>query len=198
MTEAYDVYKTYLALKQHFNTDSYDYFKYHGRVKANKESFLKRNDRYFFHKIAKQQKDHVGFFVSNFVERASFYPGDDYDKATKVYTKWKANNERRGYQFRQELSCLESPFFDNFKVVGGQHPQALKHIFQNKLSVETFVIINKIFNQEIVEYWDSDIQDNVVWPNMSKKIKKYGPFIEVDKRKYFDILVDIFPEISDK
>ena len=52
MYGGFDVFKTYLAVKNHFTTD-YDYNKYGGRVTAKLESFTKRPDRYFFHKLSK-------------------------------------------------------------------------------------------------------------------------------------------------
>ena len=53
MYGGFDVFKTYLAVKNHFTTD-YDYNKYGGRVTAKLESFTKRPDRYFFHKLSKK------------------------------------------------------------------------------------------------------------------------------------------------
>ena len=50
VAEGFDAYKTYLALKRHFTSD-YDYFKYNGKVRAGVESFLKRNDKFFFRKL---------------------------------------------------------------------------------------------------------------------------------------------------
>ena len=44
----FECYKTYLALKHHFTNQSYDYFKYNGKTKANEQTFKTRKDRYFF------------------------------------------------------------------------------------------------------------------------------------------------------
>lgn len=195
MTDAFDVYTMYLALKQHFTSD-YDYFKYNGRIKANKESFLRRKDRFAFHKIAKQQKDPLKFLLANFVANTNFYPSD-VAKAEEVYVKWRATQERLTYQFKNDLEKFQSPFFDNFKT-DGQHPVALKLVMQDKIDINTIVIVNSIFRGEVVQYWDSAIQDPVLYPMLSKIIKNYEPFLNVDKKKFFDILVDFFPEISDK
>ena len=46
----FDTYKEYLAFKNHFTREKYDYHKYGGRSKAKIESFYKRKDRYFFEK----------------------------------------------------------------------------------------------------------------------------------------------------
>ena len=65
--EAYDAYKIYHALKLHF-TSNYDYSKYHGKTKVSVDSFLKRNDRPFFGKVARTYKDDTkDFFISNFI-----------------------------------------------------------------------------------------------------------------------------------
>ena len=48
----FEVYKTYLALKQHFTKTDYDYEKYRGKVRASEQSFEQRLDRYFFKKLA--------------------------------------------------------------------------------------------------------------------------------------------------
>lgn len=81
MYGGFDVFKTYLAVKNHFTTD-YDYNKYGGRVTAKLESFTKRPDRYFFHKLSKRynQRDILDYFVANFAVMFShsctvFLPG---------------------------------------------------------------------------------------------------------------------------
>ena len=42
MTTPLEAYQTYLAIKNHFSSPSYDYFKYQGKVKVNSQSFEKR------------------------------------------------------------------------------------------------------------------------------------------------------------
>ena len=39
MMEPFEVYQKYLALRTHFKSDSYDYFRYHGKLKANRDKF---------------------------------------------------------------------------------------------------------------------------------------------------------------
>ena len=194
MTDAFDIYTMYLALKQHFTTESYDYFKYHGRVKANKESFLRRRDRYFFHKISKK-KDPLHFLLANFVEKGDFYIGDNPDD--EIYLKWKGNQEKLTYTFKNDIDQLESPFYDNFKT-DGQHPLVLQLFYQKKISKETLIIINDIFRNEIFDYWNEVISDPVVWPQTYKLLTKYKPFLSYDKKKLFSELVDFFPELRDK
>ncbi len=66
---AFDCYKTYLAIKQHFTQPTYDYFRYHGATKGSVVSFNKRKDKYFFEKMSRQKTDSEikEYFVANFV-----------------------------------------------------------------------------------------------------------------------------------
>ena len=49
--QGYNAYITYLAIKQHFTSPEYDFIKYNGKVRASKDSFLKRRDKFFFDSI---------------------------------------------------------------------------------------------------------------------------------------------------
>ena len=66
----FDVYKTYLAFKNHFTKENYDYFKYCGKSRASLDSFHKRKDRYFFERTSRQKNDEEikAYFVANFAE----------------------------------------------------------------------------------------------------------------------------------
>ena len=86
----FEVYKMYLALKQHFTKPDYDYFKYRGKVRANEQSFEQRRDRYFFKKLAtRYSNDEVmDYFVANFVNDPKGYL-QSFSK--DIYTDWKTN-----------------------------------------------------------------------------------------------------------
>ena len=64
--EGFDAYCLYLAINNHFNTESYDFFKYNGKVPVKLPAFLKRNDKYHFAKLARlYHKDLKDFLVAN-------------------------------------------------------------------------------------------------------------------------------------
>ena len=65
----FECYKTYVAMKQHFTKDKYDYFKYGGKSRASATSFKGRKDRYFFERMSRKKSDEqiVQYFISNFV-----------------------------------------------------------------------------------------------------------------------------------
>ena len=53
----FECYKTYVAMKQHFTKDKYDYFKYGGKSRASATSFNNRKDRYFFERMSRKKSD---------------------------------------------------------------------------------------------------------------------------------------------
>ena len=67
----------YLAIRLHFQSPNYDFVKYNGEIKCSRDSFMKRNDRYFFHKLAKRynnRPEYQDFLVANFVTEDSVNP----------------------------------------------------------------------------------------------------------------------------
>ena len=50
--EPFEVYRYYLALRLHFTTDSYNVIEQKGRVRATKNSFLKRKDLLSIRRVA--------------------------------------------------------------------------------------------------------------------------------------------------
>jgi hypothetical protein len=86
----FEVYRYYLALRLHFTTDSYDVIKQQGRVRATKNSFLKRKDLLSINRVAEtySDKDIVDFLVANFVSGDRW--GGVFDVESKErYQGWK-------------------------------------------------------------------------------------------------------------
>ena len=89
----FDTYKTYLALKNHFTKDSYDYHKYQGKSRASLQSFYKRRDRFWLEKLSRQKDDKeiINFFVSNFTscsDPGSLWIGEMIKEGESRYTSW--------------------------------------------------------------------------------------------------------------
>ena len=88
MHDGFDVFKTYLAIKLHFTTDKYDFHSYSGKVNCKLDTFTKRNDRYFFHKLSKQYDKYeiIDFFVANFLDNDKQWVGNLLEKDGKTIT----------------------------------------------------------------------------------------------------------------
>lgn len=186
--DGFDAYRTYVALKNHFNSKTYDFFKYSGRSKASRASFEKRNDKYFFTKLAKR-KDVVDYLVANMVYSNDNWVGDlvNNSDADKNYRSMVKVRESLSYFFKNDLDKFSEPFLDNFRVEDGQHPKALKLYLEKEIHIETLIIINDLTG--FMRKWNRSIDDPIVWPSVFLKCKKYRPFLKFDQEKMKSILV---------
>jgi hypothetical protein len=191
--DAYDAYKTYLALKSHFTSKTYDFIKYGGRTRASKDTFEKRHDKYYFHKLSKR-KDVVGFLVANFVYNAQQWAGEllQNNDAEKYYVRYQRYRESMAYQFASDLDKLNPSFNNNVLVTEGQHPLLLKLFLRDEINIETLVILDDLL--KFMKHWNKSIDDRVVWPDIYLRCKKYKPFLEFDRDKMKKIVLDKFSE----
>ena len=191
--EPFEVYRYYLALRLHFTTDSYNVIEQKGRVRATKNSFLKRKDLLSIRRVAEtySDKDIVDFLVANFVSGDRW--GGVFDVESKDrYQGWKKRIESISYTFKKEVDKaaayadkLGITFNQLFYCNHGQHPFIIKMYLRNDISIETLVILNKLNN--FTDQLDQDLKDDLVWPDTSRIIKKYSPFLEIKKDKYNEI-----------
>lgn len=191
--EPFEVYRYYLALRLHFTTDKYDVIEQRGRVRATKNSFLKRKDLLSIRRVAEtySDKDIVDFLVANFVSGDRW--GGVFDVESKErYQGWKKRIEAISYTFKREIDRAvvyaekhNMTFQDLFSCQDGQHPVIIKMYLRNDLSIETLVILNKLNN--FIDQLDVQLKDDLVWPDTSRIIKKYSPFLEIKKEKYDEI-----------
>ena len=190
--DAFDAYKHYLAIKSHFTTKTYDFFKYGGAVKAKRTSFDVRNDKYFFHKLSKR-KDITDFLVSLFVYgKKDMWIGDVIrnEETEQMYREWQRVKESLTYVFMSDLEKFNDDLVSSFIVHQGQHPHALKLLLQNEIHIETFIIMNDI--RRFTLTWNREIDEQTIWPDIRMKCKKYHPFLTYDKEKLKNIVVDKF------
>ena len=117
MYGGFEVFKCYLAIKLHFTTDTYNYDEYGGKVNCKLETFTKRNDRYFFHKLSKQydEKNIVDFFVANFTHNNKKWVGNLLQNDCRdIYLDFKKRKESFSYHFRNDLVSISDDFNNRF------------------------------------------------------------------------------------
>lgn len=193
-SDAFNAYQQFLALHSHFYQKNYDYFKYNKKIRASYERFLNRKDKYFFRKLAKID-DIEGYVVSNILANTKkVWITDLFDEqAEEHYKNWKKNTESLFYNFKSDLSKINSDISLLILVRSGQHPILLKEYISGTISIETLIVLDSCLH--IFDYWNSAIKDNIVWPEIYTKIMKYKPFLSFNKTKYKDFLVDILKKI---
>lgn len=194
----FEVYKMYLALKQHFTKDNYDYVKYRGKVSASEKSFEERRDRYFFKKLATKYDGTqlLDYFVANFISDPKGYIKSFSDSN---YERWKVYRESFSYKFKQDVDLLlsdyESPYQDKFdkifEVQEGRHPNLLKHYFAGDIALETLVVFENCL--EYIGNFDKILKDPI-WKDVRKRIIKYQPFLTVDCYKYRESILQTIRE----
>ena len=197
--EGTKAYTRYLALKLHFTTD-YDYFRYGGKTRAmTNESFEKRKDTFFFRKIERRYNDQelTDFFVSNFVDnnKTKWIGELSNVNAEKTYANWKKRIQSLSYMFEQDLLIAKEKLrtanpAELWEPVAGGHPEILKLYLGKKISIETLVASNVVLNY--LPKWDREIKDSIIWPDVSKSIRKYSPFIHMNKMDLTKIIKKVF------
>ena len=185
-------------MKNHFTKDKYDYHKYCGKSRATVQSFYKRKDRFWFEKFArsKSDKEVEEFFVSNFItctDPSKLWIGEMIREGEGRYTDWKKRNQSLSYIFKGEIeSVFEDNNFDSMFVINGSsHPRILKLYLSGDVSIETFVILDRILGFK--NQFDSKLSDPV-WETVSMRMKKYSPFLNIDVFRYKKILKGVVLE----
>jgi len=190
----FDVYKTYLALKNHFTKPKYDYFKYAGKSRASVESFNKRKDKYWFERLSRQKNDEEikDFFLSNFVgvdNPSILWIGELIREGESCYKEWTKRQQSLRYLFTQESEDLLSQGnLEEILDTSKQHPIILKKFLSGNISIETLTIWDKIFL--FGNKFDQKLLDPV-WEIVSLKIQKYSPFLNIDIQDYKKTLRNI-------
>jgi hypothetical protein len=198
----FEVYQMYLSLKLHFTKDDYDYFRFNGKTRASEESFNKRNDSYFFKKLAsKYDRDRIQeYFVSNFISDNRGYIKDIIRPSGEtIYSNWKKKQESFLYNFREEVSLLldniDFPYEENFDKLfvcsKGRHPNILTSYLRKEISLETLVIFETCLGY--VKRLDETLTDPV-WQQVKIQVIKYAPFLTIDCKKYKSIILKTVKE----
>lgn len=181
-----DAFKLYTAIKNHFSTESYDYFKYNGKTRVTEHTLDTRKDKYMFYKLSKHA-DPKTFLVANLSVDPNLWVGNMFSKeCEKHYTDFLKRKQSLTYIFKEEIDTLLDDFDKNFEVPANGYPHLLNLLVRKKVSMETFIIM-----QDCVRFfsrWNKQIQDPVQWPKISLKCRKLHPFLEYEKDKYCQIL----------
>lgn len=154
--EGYDTYCMFLAIKQTYNPqNTYDYFKYHGKMNVTKESFLKRKDRSTFFKISryfKANQEHI----RNYLFTVLFYDDklppskvldsnykDMYKKMFSMYM------TEQSYTLQEHigdyLNRINGDFVESMSSKDGTIPQLASLIYTGEVSPFVATVFDEVF-----------------------------------------------------
>jgi hypothetical protein len=200
MYGGFDVYKIYLGVKLHFTTDTYDYIKYEGKVNCKLDTFTKRNDRYFFHKLSKQyaEADILDFFVANFATDSKGWIGNLIrNDGREVYLDYKKRKEAFDYYFRNDLVRISDElvrhnirFDDVFVCSNGQHPRLLRLLLQKRISLQTTIVLDYFLS--FSKNWSKEIKERIIWPKIALTLTRLKPFTNFNTTSCKLILKETF------
>ena len=190
----FESYKLYQALKFHFTQKKYDFIKFRGKIKTDGKTFDARNDKYFFHLLAKRYgKDLRDFYIANFATGDDVWIGDLLgEQYNTVYTEWLKRKQTVTKVFTEDVQTLvefmtekETSFIELITTPDGNNLPIIVRLFeQGYISMETIVFINAL--TQFVEKVDIK---HPFWKDKKLLITKYQSFVDVsDLGKFASIL----------
>ena len=183
----FEAYRQFLALKLHFTSENYDYFRYNGKHNATMASFDKRTDKRFFKKLVRKNINITEYYVANLVNGKEWISQFE----DSVWKEWLARSQSIEYNFINEaekLLTLAGNFDIIFNCDEGTHPKLLKAYLAKKISLETLVILDRLVRYRRV--FDREIDESYIWPKVSMLIQKYEPFVKVNIVKCRRMLIE--------
>lgn len=185
----YETYCTYLALKNHFTRDNYDFFKYNGKVSASKESFLNRQDRFKFEKLSRKCDDVKTHIALCFMADRTWIGDMLDDDAFEFSQRHKRKVQSMSYDFKNELEHIDD-IKSLFKLEDNNYPKFLNEYMRGDMSFETLIILNSFI--DFIPKFDAKLKDDFLWSKFSFKARKFAPFLlsEIDRKKFKQILKD--------
>ncbi len=190
--DPFDAFRFYQSIKLHFESDTYDAIKYNYKTSAKPNTFWKRKDKYFFAKVGKRFNtvpDLVSYYVSHFINDTKWIGEMIHDDTP--YNQWLKTNQSISYIFEQDLYKLKEEFdqFDDLFNIN-VHPNIVSKYLQGEISLETVVIINNLVG--FIRKADKQITETIVWPDVSRKIRKYAAFLQYDIVKMKNIILKVY------
>jgi len=176
----FEFYEMYTALKAHFETN-YNFVKYHGKIHLSVSNFERRKDVIFFKKWSKQftKKEAAQFITANLLYDVKWI--GDFTKEN--LSKFRNQLENISYTFSNDLDkmILECELSDNslqfwFICANGNHPPIVQWYLQDKLAIETLIILNHFL--KLFEKFDENVSDTVFWPMIKTKCLKYEQLLQ--------------------
>lgn len=193
-----------MSLKLHFTKDNYNVFETRGQVKGSEQTFLARNDRFIFERIARTYVDDrtvIQFLVANFAygNDAAIY---DLAEAENNYIEWQKRKQSLTRVFSEDLSKIVFQVEKNkidpknvFEFVSGTYPLILKMFIGKQLTIESMFLLNKL--DGYLDKWDNSTM--LLWEDDARRIKKCDGFIkfDLDKTKlHYDNFVKELTELN--
>jgi succinate dehydrogenase flavin-adding protein (antitoxin of CptAB toxin-antitoxin module) len=102
-------------------------------------------------------------------------------------------HESLSYRFKSDINILSSmvnSFDEMLECKDNEYPVVINAFLQQEICLETVVILNKL--TRFMEKADKQITETIMWPDLSRKVQKYDPFVSIDRDKMIKIVTKSF------
>lgn len=175
----YDVYLQYAAVKAHFHSKKYDYFRFNGKMgpRVNLDTYERRSDIIFFQRLARY-RDPLMMLVYNLVE-SEHWIGEIClnEEARAMYAKHKKVNQALKYHLEQELRQYDS--IKELIEVKGSHPLVIKDYLKEKISLETLTVLCDIARP--FSYWKRELPQDLLMDQIIHRVSRYKGFMNYER-----------------
>jgi hypothetical protein len=189
-----EAYSIYTALRLHFTTNNYDI---RSGVKPRKpKNGVKPKMQMALEKVLRKYpttEQYVEYIMSNFLY-GDKWGGLYTPEGPDVYLQWTRVQESMTYTYRsdvEKMSLMVNSIDELWNCKDG-HPLILKLYLGKTCSLETLVILNKLYKFSYVV--DEQLLLDPVWSQVSTTLHKYSPFVRIDKDKFSMITSKVFYE----
>ncbi len=192
---SYNFYNAFIALRLHFNSDSYDIVKYRGKI-GNKVIKSENITRPLSALTKRYRKDDLVEYVVANLANGDSWGGLFAPDGEDVYISWKERTQNLTYNFKRDINNIKSHLkhnsFDSlFKSESSKHPLIMRLYSGKHIMLETVVIINILY--DFIGKLDA-LNGDFMWDHFRRLVCKYQPFLCIDKEKYENIISNAFNE----
>lgn len=197
----FGVFNLYMACKLHYSNGSYNAIKYNFRTRTKENTFWKRKDRYFFHKLNNtlnhNREEVIDYFNAQFVAGNEWIGDMVGDEA--VWNLHQKKMQSFHYNFEKDINTIHTevcnegtlPFDSVFDIDDDEsHPPIIKLLLQDDIMIETVIVLNELlgFVPRL------KITETLVWPDLKNKILKYGNMLDgkINTKKCKKTLLSVF------
>lgn len=197
----YEVYQTYLAVKFHFDRTNYNALKFNFKVNAKSAAFEARRDKFYFDKLARKyttKEELINLFVSNNIySNSKMWIGNikeeyytQYNKIHQALSYYFKTDMEKCHEFCQQNKISFDSLLKNTINKSSIYPDIFNLYFDEKVLLETICILHKLTG--FLTHLNKKIDDNILWPELYHKLYKYSLFVECDKKKMKNIIINLF------
>jgi hypothetical protein len=206
----YDAYCIHNAVRLHFQSEKYDYFRYNGKTRVVQPSeFTKNKQRFDYLRLVRKCPTAIevqNFCACNYaMDRAWFITKNDTTESLERFSKWKRFYEMPFHFFAKDLSKARDRVIQNqfpanalWNRVGENNPILYDLWLSGEIQTETVCVLDHIMG--IFQLWDDSQQYDPCWEDLCFSVPQYTPFVMglvVDLDEYRDKVKEIVMEIRE-